>query len=72
MSLQQWIWVFSIAILVIPLSIITKLLIFKVFKISDGENELEENLEISDKNISKKSFNKSKNNLSKISETISK
>jgi len=42
MSLDQWYIVIGVSLIVIPLSMITKILIFSVLKMGDGENDLEE------------------------------
>lgn len=41
MSLVQWIIVLVSALLVFPISLITKFLIFKILKLGDGQDELD-------------------------------
>jgi len=43
--MDQWIWVVGVSILIIPISLLTKFLIFEVLKINDGENDLEQDEE---------------------------
>lgn len=42
MNVQQWMYVIGFSVLMIPVSLLSKFLIFEVFKLSDGENDLEE------------------------------
>jgi len=49
--MDQWIWVIGVSILIIPISLFTKFLIFEVLKINDGENDLEEKEEEEEEEI---------------------
>lgn len=69
LSYEQWAWVFSVSLVVIPISLLTKFVIFKVFKLGNGENELEAATEDEAIRERKKSHNVSRNNISKISES---
>lgn len=42
MNLNQWMMVIGFSIIMIPVSLFTKFLIFNVFKFNDGEDDLEE------------------------------
>lgn len=42
MNLEQWMYVIGFSVMMIPVSLLSKFLIFEVFKLSDGENDLEE------------------------------
>ena len=69
MIVHQWIGVISLSLKVIPISLITKLIIFKVFKLGNEENKLEESIQDEAIKERKKSQNLDRNNISRISET---
>jgi len=51
MNIDQWIMVIGFSIIMIPVSLFTKFLIFNVFKFNDGEDDLEEESDETDEEM---------------------